>query len=102
MSVAGTRGRGEHLFPDELADMKDDLRDGQRVNFIAKKFGCSSRVVQKWAKVWGIAKRYTYEPTSWRTPMKEFEKFKAKPHMAPGITVEMLMGGRAPVARSRP
>jgi len=45
----------------------------------------------------------TYHPARgyYRRPeVVEKSKLVAKPHMMPGLTKEMLMGGRAPVAKS--
>lgn len=46
-------------------------------------------------------RRYAYGYQA-RPAVVERDKLVAKPHMMPGLTKEMLMGARAPVARSKP
>lgn len=106
--VSGQRGRNEHLSDEERADLRLDFRNGMSDTEAAIKYRCSNRVVSKYRTLWGCRKiRAAWdradvgEGKNARPRMVEHHVFAPAPHMAPGITKEMLMGGRAPVAKLR-
>lgn len=103
MSIAGQRAHGEHLTEEEKAILRRDLGAGMTNSEAAIKHRCSCRVVCKYRRFWGIApkKEYISARPEVRRRHAEFKKFEAKPNMAPGLTKEMLMSGRAPVAKLR-
>jgi hypothetical protein len=42
------RSKGQHLTEAEIAEIKQSFVDGNRVEYIARKLQCSSRVVSKY------------------------------------------------------
>lgn len=42
------RSKGQHLTPAEIAQIKQSYIAGHRIEFIARKLQCSSRIVSKY------------------------------------------------------
>lgn len=100
MKARGVHGPGQRLTEDEIASIKELIRQGFTNLETGRRMGCTEQTIAKYrAKLAGRVMAYASQATK-KLKLDIPKPFPVKPHMMSGITLEQLMSGRARTRRA--